>query len=820
MTTIPSPGLRAAPSPFEVIDRKAPVRFTFNGRPVAALAGDTIVSALMAGGIRSFAQGRRLQTRRGVLTADRFDPSCFLQVDDEPNVPGAHRLVVDGMRVRSQHVWPSLRFDLKAINQRASRLLRPTSQLRASTASGFLRPAYRWLTAHGDVAGRVSTAGRREQRVRHLHPDILVVGGGLAGLAAADAASAAGARTLLIEADRAVGGSLRLVGEPLVAEFQRTLAQRDGVDVWTDAVVCSLDPEGLALVVTELPGGAEELAVVHAAHVILAWGMIERTLTFAGNDLPGVMLAGGARRLVNLWAVRPGRRAVVLTANDHGDAAAAELDAAGVEVIKIVDSREGAAIRRAEGTPELDRVHLADGSALSVDLLVVAAGWTLDAAFLARAGARVNPNRRRGRPSVEGRPGSLTVVGALAGDGPLEQVVAHATVSGRQAAAASARRLRSVAGPQPSGAAVEGRRATPPQPPLGDRGGDQAVTSVSVGVVDFAEDLTAYELVDSDPVKGARLLTRAASSPASNPRARVELSDLAWRLPAVAPLAEPLLMGQATPMCSLTGGVRLGSLAGLAPSARRVTPLADEHAALGGRLVPEGEWLDVSDYGQPEDERRALLEGVALRDTSRSAVFDLQGLDAPDLLHGLLPGRRLPRPHEVRVATSPEGWSLAIAGVGVEHWELRVDAADALAVEARLLTLLHIEHRQWEAFVTPLAESQAAMTLLGPRAAELAQRLLGRPPGEAAVTAMGESGPGPGRMWSFAWKGLPALELRVAAGHAAAVWRALLAAGEDLGIRPVGLLAVEALSWETASAPTMQPTESDARPVRAASPDA
>ncbi|MEA3217518.1 MAG: sarcosine oxidase, subunit alpha, partial [Acidimicrobiia bacterium] len=147
MTNLPSPGLRAGSSSLEVIDRRSPVRFSFNGRPVAALAGDTIISALMANGIRAFAQGRRLQTKRGVLTADRFDPCCFLQVDDEPNVPAAHRLVVDGMRVRSQHVWPSLRFDLKAINQRATRALRPPSQLRASTAAGFLRPAYRWLTA-------------------------------------------------------------------------------------------------------------------------------------------------------------------------------------------------------------------------------------------------------------------------------------------------------------------------------------------------------------------------------------------------------------------------------------------------------------------------------------------------------------------------------------------------------------------------------------------------------------------------------------------------------------------------------------------------
>ena len=98
-----------------------------------------------------------------MLSADRFDPSCNLQVDDEPNVGGAHRLAMDGLQVRSQHVWPSLRFDLKAVNQRAARLLRPDSQLRASTAAGFLRPAYRWLASRGDVGG---SARRRRRSAR------------------------------------------------------------------------------------------------------------------------------------------------------------------------------------------------------------------------------------------------------------------------------------------------------------------------------------------------------------------------------------------------------------------------------------------------------------------------------------------------------------------------------------------------------------------------------------------------------------------------------------------------------------------------------
>src|SRR6478752_6169183 len=167
---------RAGPQPAEVINRQRLLVFSFNGRQVAALAGDTIVAALMANGVRAYAQGRRLQRRRGVLSADRFDPSCLLQVDDEPNVPAAHRLVVNRHQVRSQHVWPSLRFDLKSLNQRIGRLLQSEAALRPTTGTGFLRPAYRWLAAHGDVGGRLVGAGAGELRAGYEHPDVLVVG--------------------------------------------------------------------------------------------------------------------------------------------------------------------------------------------------------------------------------------------------------------------------------------------------------------------------------------------------------------------------------------------------------------------------------------------------------------------------------------------------------------------------------------------------------------------------------------------------------------------------------------------------------------------
>jgi sarcosine oxidase subunit alpha len=349
---------RAGRRPTEVIDRDRVLGFSFNGRAVEGHPGDTIVSALAALGIRAYGQGRRLQTRRGPLTADRFDPNCNLQVDDEPNVPAAHRLAANGLSVRSQHVWPSLDFDLKSVNQRLARRLRPERELSASSAGTFLRPAYRRLLAKVTVGGRLGSDGGTG-RVRHVYPDVLVAGGGLAGLAAAAAAAASGADVLVVDADHSPGGWWRS-GSPgedggSGAELARAGAAlvAHGGELVSGAVVIGATAEGTVLVSVDRPG-SDELLVCRAGHVVLAHGAVERTLTFTGNDLPGVMLATGARRLARLWSVRPGERVLVFAANDHGEGVAADLEATGAKVVEVLDARQGATIRSARGTTELE----------------------------------------------------------------------------------------------------------------------------------------------------------------------------------------------------------------------------------------------------------------------------------------------------------------------------------------------------------------------------------------------------------------------------------------------------------------------------------
>ena len=188
--------MRLPPQPGEVIDRSQTVDFTWNGRPAQGYAGDTIVSALAAAGERTFSRSMKYHRRRGVLTASFHDPGCMVQVGDEPNVRGAHRLVSGGMAVTSQNTWPSLRFDVKAVNGFGAPFLTAGFYYKTFMRPRFLWPAYESVLRKFVNGGRVcpDTPPRRPAK-RHVHPDVLIAGGGPAGMAAAVAAARAGARS-------------------------------------------------------------------------------------------------------------------------------------------------------------------------------------------------------------------------------------------------------------------------------------------------------------------------------------------------------------------------------------------------------------------------------------------------------------------------------------------------------------------------------------------------------------------------------------------------------------------------------------------------
>ncbi len=344
------------------IDRDRVIRFSFDGRNYDGFAGDTLASALLANGVHFVGRSFKYHRPRGILSAGAEEPNALVTVDRgpgrlTPNLRATQIELYDGLIARSQNRYPSLRFDLGALAGLASPLLSAgfyykTFMWPQSFWRRIYEPAIRRAAGLGQVPGEPDADRYLQQ---YAHCDLLVIGGGPAGLATAIGAAGTGQRVILCDEQAEFGGSL--LAEPTVMIDGWTAAD------WLSEAVASLRgsvtmlarttafgwypnnliglvqrvTDHLALPQPTLP--RERLWHVRAARVVLATGAIERPLVFPGNDRPGVMLAGAARTYLFQYGVQVGRRAVVATADDNAYRAAAELHAAGVTIAAIVDPR-------------------------------------------------------------------------------------------------------------------------------------------------------------------------------------------------------------------------------------------------------------------------------------------------------------------------------------------------------------------------------------------------------------------------------------------------------------------------------------------------
>ena len=338
-----------------LIDRDALVEFTFDGRPCFGYRGDTLASALLAHGVRLVGRSFKYHRPRGVMAAGADEPNALVTVGEgaraEPNLRATEVEIEPGMAAQSQNRWPSLAFDLGAAAGIASPLFPAGFYYKT-----FMWPPSGWLFYERFIR-RAAGLGRppvvpdpdRYDRT-HDFCDVLVVGGGPAGLAAALAACRAGARTFLVESGLRLGGMALgergfTGGRPIVewiGEAETRLAEDARATVVTRATAFGYYDQNLVAVAERLAGRpGQRLRMVRAREVVLATGAHERPIVFPDNDRPGVMLASAARAYANRYAVRVATRAVVFTNNDSAYAAAADVARAGVEVAAVVDARPG-----------------------------------------------------------------------------------------------------------------------------------------------------------------------------------------------------------------------------------------------------------------------------------------------------------------------------------------------------------------------------------------------------------------------------------------------------------------------------------------------
>lgn len=791
--------MRLEPQPGEVIDRGRPLTFTWNGRTYPAYAGDTIASALAAAGERVFSRSLKYHRPRGLLTADAHDPCCVVQVGDEPNVPGAARRVSDGMAVSAQGAWPSLRFDVKALNRLAGPVLSAGFYYKTFIRPRRLWPLYERVLRRFSPGGRVPAAppdGRYEHR--YVHPDVLVTGGGPAGMAAALAAADSGARVLLIDDQPELGGHLRWGGPDDLAaltELRGAVAEAGNIEVLADSVVTGRYEGGLVAAVQRLDDSGsltERLVKARPAQLIVAPGLIERPYVVAGNDLPGVMLSTAVRRLIKLYAVKPGDRAVVFTANDDGLAAAADLERAGVDVRRIVDAREGGGIIRVRGRGGVRAVECADGRVVRCDLFVTAVGWTAPTALVTMAGGRAAYQAGAARFVPAELPEGVLVTGGLAGDGTLDELVAHGRATGQDAA------LRA------TGASGGGA----PIPPLEPAAHPQLFAGRTDGVVDFAEDVSSKDLkaAVAEGYDSIELVKRYTTATMGATQGKLEAVNAIAVVAAATgrSIAETGTTTARPPYIPIS----LGALAGRNYQPVRRSPLHDWHVEHGAAPLVAGQWIRPDHYGDPAAEVRNVRQHVGIVDVTPLGKFELRGRDVPDLLELLYVNRwRKLAIGQVRYGAmcTDDGVVLddGVTGrLGEQRYLLTATSSGATGIGEWTERWLQTEHPDWRVHMIPMTDAYASINVAGPRSRELMERLVsGIDLSNEAFPYMRVrlgtvAGVPDCVVWRIGFTGELSYELHVPSGHGLTVWEALLSAGTDLGARPFGVEAQRILRLE------------------------
>ncbi|MGH2890533.1 MAG: 2Fe-2S iron-sulfur cluster-binding protein, partial [Solirubrobacteraceae bacterium] len=344
---------RIGPQPGERIERGKQVTFTFDGKKVKGYEGDTIASALYAAGQRTFSRSFKYHRRRGLLCVAGQCPNCICAVDGAPGARACTEPAREGLTVTHLNARPSLEFDaMRATDLFGGPFTPPGFYYKTFMRPRRLWPLYEKILRNAAGLGKLRhSQPEREWRTeyRRRHADVLVTGGGVAGLNAAIAAARLGADVVLVDEGPAPGGQQLVEGAPDALAQLVARAREVGVEIISQGSALGYF-DGLVAV-----WQGDTMHQVRAARHVVATGAIEQPLVFAGNDLPGVMLSGGARRLVSLYAVSPGRRAVVATTSDRGLHAAAALRDAGVQIVCVADLRpecsDAARALRERGVP-------------------------------------------------------------------------------------------------------------------------------------------------------------------------------------------------------------------------------------------------------------------------------------------------------------------------------------------------------------------------------------------------------------------------------------------------------------------------------------
>ena len=830
------------------------IAFTFQGRRVEAVPGDTVASALYASGVRIFTRSFKYHRPRGLLCVSGSCANCLMNVDGVPNVRVCVEPARQGMAVRHQNAWPSLEHDFLSILDRMDRFL-PVGFYYKS----FIRPRFLWGLV-SPLLRRVAGLGRIDadnppassyQRI-YRHTDVAIVGGGPAGLAAATEAGRSGQRVTLIDDQPALGGHLRAETSPyslpdyaqgrrghdLAREMAEGLRGLANVQVLSGATAFGLY-QGNLLGISQ----GKQAIRLRAESVVVATGCKQLPPVFRNNDLPGVMLGGGVQRLMNLYGVTPGRQAVIVTDRDSGYSLAQELLASSVRVVALVDQRPSSAIGanaladlqqsgvavhtahevvRAHGVRHVSGLTIADSATgrrrrLACDLVCVAGATQPDSALLQQAGCRMAYDASLGETVPTELPPMVYAAGDVTGVHDLQAALLQGRIAGLEATEGASEDLprlkRELAERERAHRAPSGAPAMPKQAPR------HAKKSFAC----LCEDVTEKDVADAvwEGYGDIELLKRYSTFSMGPCQGRMCQSTV--RALCARETGRPLHEVNPTTSRPPARPVPLGALAGPSHMPVRLTPMHYQHVEAGAAMADVGQWRRPHHYTSVEEECRAVRQRVGIIDLSTLGKLYVQGRDAARLLDKVYTNAF----SSLAVGRTRYGVVCSDAGVIMDDGTVSRIGEDRFYVTTGTgnTDLMEEWFKWWAAsgdgcvHVTNVTAAYAAVNVAGPQARDLLTRLTDADLSPGAFTYMTHReamiAGVPARMIRVGFVGETGWELHYPAEYGEHLWNSILEAGREHGIAPFGVEAQRVLRLEKKHIIPAQDTDALSNPLEA-----
>ena len=835
-----------APEGGRLIDRSEPLRFDFDGHRHEGYRGDSLASGLLAAGVRIVARSFKYHRPRGVWGFGPEEPNAMVTTgvreEARPNLKATEVPLSEGLEAFGQNAWPSVSWDLAGMAGLAGGLMPAGFYYKT-----FMWPARWWHALYEPPIRRLAGFGPAPRTPddafyakRRIHADVLVAGGGPAGVAAALAAARAGARVVLADENARFGGDLlRAPGE---------IGEGDGLD-WIDTATAELEAmshvrllnratvagyyDHNLLTVAERAGEEEgepgapamRLWFVRAREVVIAAGAHERPLLFAGNDRPGVMSASAAGGYAHAYGVLAGRRAVVAGNNDSIYRVARLLRSAGAGIAAVADTRPGGeardlpcrageAVERVVGGRRVRGVLLRrtggragdKGERIACDLVAVSGGWSPAVHLHAQARGSLRYDEERGLILPDRPGGANRSAGAAAGRFDLDGCLAEGWAAGIAAAASSGR---------------ERAAGEPPRSP--DRNAGEAPLFWQTGggkrFVDLQYDVTAAD-VDLAAREGYRSVEHVKRYTAlgmgtdqgktSGMAGLVLLSEALGR-----PVAQTGTTTFRPPYTPVPMAAMASGLHGEGRDALRRTAADDWHEARGAPFTAAGHWRRPRYYpreGVSEEEAIAAevhetRAGVGIVDVGTLGKVDIQGRDAAAFLDLVYANRM----SSLKTGRGRYGLMLREDGrvfddgvvmrLGENHFYLTTTTAHQHEAMQHIELLLQTVWPELEVYATDVTEHWFAAALAGPGSRALLERAAPELDlsddafpmmAVRAATVAGLSA----LVFRMSFSGELSYEVAVPADHGLALWTRLLTEGREDGLTPYGTEAMGVMRIE------------------------